>query len=49
MVDNFFYELERLDATPNLSPGVELGAALGEYGVVTLHRPANVDTNETLH
>jgi len=49
MIDNLFYELERLDATPNLSPGVELAASLGEYGVVTLHRPSNVDTKETLH
>lgn len=42
MIDNLFYELDRLtDSAPNTENG-------GEYGVVTLHRPSNVDSAATL-
>jgi len=48
MIDNLLHELARLD-----EPCAEVKALLGragpEYGVVTLHRPANVDDPATLH
>lgn len=47
MIDNLLYELARLG-----EPGAEVRALLGQagphYGVVTLHRPANVDDPATL-
>ncbi|MGE3511364.1 MAG: non-hydrolyzing UDP-N-acetylglucosamine 2-epimerase [Vicinamibacterales bacterium] len=45
MIDNLFYQVERLADT---YPTSGLKARLGSYGVVTLHRPSNVDSPETL-
>ena len=42
MIDNLFFQLARLaDAT--VDPAAGLRPAGGRYGVVTLHRPSNVD------
>lgn len=46
MVDNLFYQMKRLSEHPELGGrGATLRASLGTqpYGVVTLHRPSNVD------
>lgn len=45
MMDSFELMRARIEAE---QPWRELGIAAGEYGVVTLHRPANVDDKETL-
>lgn len=45
MIDNLFYQVQRL-ATEY--PTSALKTRLGRYGVVTLHRPSNVDSPETL-
>lgn len=45
MIDNLFYQVERLAAD---YPTSNLKAKLGNYGVVTLHRPSNVDSPDTL-
>lgn len=49
MIDNLIYQKNKLVggavAAPITTP---LKAKLGRYGVVTLHRPANVDNRETL-
>jgi UDP-N-acetylglucosamine 2-epimerase (non-hydrolysing) len=49
MIDNLFYQLARLESMPM---GELAGAAWKSrhprYGVVTLHRPSNVDDRETL-
>lgn len=46
MVDALFANLERARARPLLA---DLGVVAGEYGVVTMHRPANVDDAITLN
>ena len=49
MIDNLMHQLERLartDASGFRSPALRAG--LGRYGVVTLHRPSNVDDPEVL-
>lgn len=44
MVDNLLHQVARLDALDRRSMQYDaLRRALGEYAVVTLHRPANVD------
>lgn len=48
MIDNLFYELARLDEGREVSTVDELKASLGHYGVVTLHRPSNVDSESVL-
>ncbi|MEM1113355.1 MAG: UDP-N-acetylglucosamine 2-epimerase (non-hydrolyzing) [Pseudomonadota bacterium] len=45
MIDSLANHLERTDASPILD---ELCLEPGRYGVVTLHRPSNVDVPETL-
>lgn len=45
MIDNLFYQVERLSSE---YPTSGLKSKLQNYGVVTLHRPSNVDTPETL-
>jgi UDP-N-acetylglucosamine 2-epimerase (non-hydrolysing) len=45
MVDTLFSHLEAARRRPTLS---ELGVQPGEYGLVTLHRPATVDDPESL-
>jgi UDP-N-acetylglucosamine 2-epimerase (non-hydrolysing) len=49
MIDNLFYQLARLEEMPNGDLDPEgLKRRLKRYGVVTLHRPSNVDHRETL-
>jgi len=44
MIDNLFYELQKLkDGAPVSKLVKELAAAQARYGLVTLHRPSNVD------
>lgn len=45
MIDTLFHMLPKAKAID--APG-RFGLKLGEYGIVTLHRPANVDDQETL-
>jgi len=45
MLDSFEMQRERIESDDTRQ---QLGLAPGEYGVVTLHRPANVDTYEAL-
>ncbi len=45
MIDTLLTQVDRAKARDTL---VRLGLARGEYGVVTLHRPSNVDDRETL-
>jgi UDP-N-acetylglucosamine 2-epimerase (non-hydrolysing) len=48
MIDNLLYQREKLEAGEgSASAASALKAKLGRYGVVTLHRPSNVDDRET--
>jgi UDP-N-acetylglucosamine 2-epimerase (non-hydrolysing) len=49
MIDNLMHQVAQLDAGSGDRRAIaDLKAELGSYGVVTLHRPANVDNRETL-
>jgi UDP-N-acetylglucosamine 2-epimerase (non-hydrolysing) len=49
MVDNLLFQRAKLEAEgPGAGESPALKARLGRYGVVTLHRPSNVDHPETL-
>lgn len=49
MIDNLFFQLEQLGKmSTEHFPTAPLKQSLGRYGVVTLHRPSNVDDAETL-
>ncbi len=49
MIDNLYYQLDQLSQTDVSAFETEkLKKKLGKYGVVTLHRPANVDEEQTL-
>ena len=49
MIDNLFYQLKRLESENiSLFPTYELKKRLGNYIFLTLHRPSNVDSRETL-
>jgi UDP-N-acetylglucosamine 2-epimerase (non-hydrolysing) len=49
MIDNLLHQIGKLEQLPPESLATEkLKRELGRYGVVTLHRPANVDEPETL-
>jgi UDP-N-acetylglucosamine 2-epimerase (non-hydrolysing) len=49
MIDNLFYQLKRLETTDTGKfPTTDFKRLHPEYGVVTLHRPSNVDHKETL-
>ncbi len=49
MVDNLLYQKQRLEQRPASDfASSTLKRQLGRYGVVTLHRPANVDDGATL-
>jgi UDP-N-acetylglucosamine 2-epimerase (non-hydrolysing) len=49
MVDNLFHQLERLKTwDASALPSAPLKEKLGRYGVVTLHRPSNVDSEASL-
>ncbi len=45
MIDTLLEHVERARALPTLS---EMGVEPGAYGLITLHRPSNVDHRETL-
>lgn len=49
MIDNLFYQLEKLNEcdVSEFSTN-QLKRRLGQFGVVTLHRPSNVDHEQTL-
>jgi UDP-N-acetylglucosamine 2-epimerase (non-hydrolysing) len=49
MIDNLFHQIERLESENiSLFPTYELKKRLGNYIFLTLHRPSNVDSRETL-
>ena len=49
MIDNLFYQLERLRSGAGVSSVVEdFKRSNSSYGAVTLHRPSNVDDKSTL-
>ncbi|MBI5617985.1 MAG: UDP-N-acetylglucosamine 2-epimerase (non-hydrolyzing) [Gammaproteobacteria bacterium] len=49
MIDNLFHQLEKLKKSDLTQFGTQsLKASLGQYGIVTLHRPSNVDSPESL-
>ena len=48
MVDNLLYENQRLEQSPLESAASNIGEKLKKYGVVTLHRPSNVDDKAVL-
>lgn len=49
MIDNLFYQLKRLEEVESSRyPTSVMKSKLKRYGVVTLHRPSNVDRPETL-
>jgi len=49
MIDNLIYQRDRLsDMDKNVLSSTALKVAVPEYGVVTLHRPSNVDDADTL-
>ncbi|TWT83873.1 UDP-2,3-diacetamido-2,3-dideoxy-D-glucuronate 2-epimerase [Planctomycetes bacterium CA13] len=45
MIDTLFHSLSKAKETSTLA---DAGLTAGEYGVVTLHRPSNVDDKDTL-
>ncbi|NUN60765.1 MAG: UDP-N-acetylglucosamine 2-epimerase (non-hydrolyzing) [Burkholderiaceae bacterium] len=50
MVDNLLYQRDQLDASDTSAMQSEvLKKQFPKYGVVTLHRPSNVDEEQTLH
>jgi len=49
MIDNLFFQLKKLETMePSRFPTNRFKQAHKEYGVVTLHRPSNVDDKKTL-
>ena len=49
MVDNLLFQCAKLDNTETSTfPSDALKKKLGRYGIVTLHRPSNVDNTEAL-
>lgn len=49
MIDNLFYQLEKLkEIDTGRFPATQFKQAHTQYGVVTLHRPSNVDNKQTL-
>lgn len=49
MIDNLFYQQHRLESQPPNEQAETLRTELGHrYGVVTLHRPSNVDDEATI-
>jgi UDP-N-acetylglucosamine 2-epimerase (non-hydrolysing) len=49
MVDNLLFQAKKLEDNPiTLGAAAELKRRLGQYGVVTLHRPSNVDDSVVL-
>ena len=48
MVDNLFYQLDRLDRADTSASSRIKDALSGEYAVMTMHRPSNVDDKNVL-
>ncbi|WDP90556.1 MAG: UDP-N-acetylglucosamine 2-epimerase (non-hydrolyzing) [Desulfobacter sp.] len=49
MIDNLYYQMEKLETMDTAGfPTAAFKKDHGEYGVVTLHRPSNVDDKATL-
>lgn len=49
MIDNLFHQLKRLDKEdPSQFPTHNLKKDVDDYVFLTLHRPSNVDSRETL-
>ncbi|MBB5019882.1 UDP-N-acetylglucosamine 2-epimerase (non-hydrolyzing) [Chitinivorax tropicus] len=48
MIDNLFYQRDQLSSTELAGQAAELKAKYPRYGVVTLHRPSNVDDQAAL-
>jgi UDP-N-acetylglucosamine 2-epimerase (non-hydrolysing) len=49
MIDNLFFQLKKLETMPREDlPGNGFKQKFSAYGVVTLHRPSNVDDSATL-
>ncbi len=49
MIDNLFYQVAQLQAqSDHVYPTSVLRQSFHEYGIVTLHRPSNVDDSDTL-
>lgn len=49
MIDNLFFQLEKLDTMDLSCFGTNaLRTRLGRYGIVTMHRPSNVDDRKVL-
>ncbi len=49
MIDNLFYQVEQLKTADHVGfPSAALKQRLQRYGIVTLHRPSNVDSADTL-
>ena len=50
MIDNLFHQVEKLETAERESLGLseELKRKYPEYGVITLHRPSNVDNKDVL-
>jgi UDP-N-acetylglucosamine 2-epimerase (non-hydrolysing) len=48
MIDNLLHQVALLESLPaDALPSAKLKHALGRYGIVTLHRPSNVDQPDT--
>ncbi len=48
MIDNLLYEISHLPKNSQETPLTKLCSSVGKYGVVTLHRPSNVDSPAAL-
>jgi UDP-N-acetylglucosamine 2-epimerase (non-hydrolysing) len=49
MIDNLFHQVEKLKHhSADTLPSQRIKSRYSEYGVITLHRPSNVDSRETL-
>lgn len=48
MIDNLFYQMEKLKDNSASFPSSDFKLQHAEYGVVTLHRPSNVDIGSNL-
>ena len=48
MIDNLFFELTKLEQADDDGPALPFGDGVDRYGVVTLHRPSNVDEEPVL-
>jgi UDP-N-acetylglucosamine 2-epimerase (non-hydrolysing) len=49
MIDTLYYQFEKLAGSISRGDGSVKVDSNGKYGVITLHRPSNVDDKENLH